>query len=178
MAMDSTTNPMMRSAPKPWWKEPWPWIVIGLPGSMVVIGFALLGIAIRNGDDVVNPHPYERGLAVGGVILKAREARAMHLQGNLRDEDGVLTLRVVPAVQDATVSLHLEHPFRASLDVDATMRRIGPGTYEAKVPLQAVQYSAQVQTANWSMSGRWQPGSTGLLQPGESQPTGVAPLDQ
>ncbi len=178
MATNFPTNPVPQSPAKPWWKEPWPWIVIGLPGSMVVIGFTLLGVAIKNGDDVVNAHPYERGLAVGQVIMKAREARAMHLQGSLSASGDALVLRLAPAVQDASVDLHLEHPFRASLDVDETMRRVAPGVYEAKAPVQAVQYSAQVQTGTWSISGRWEPGSKGLLQPGESQPPGVAPLDE
>ena len=183
MAMNSATNPAainsaMPTRAKPWWKEPWPWIVIALPGSMVVIGFLLLGIAVKHGDDVVNAHPYERGLAVGQVIMKAREARAMHLQGNLSAKDGVITLRLPDAVNDATIELHLEHPFRARFDINTVLHRVAPGIYEAKAPLQDVQYQAQVQTGTWSLSGRWQPSGKGLLQPGESELPGVAPLDQ
>ena len=38
---------------KPWYREPWPWIIIGLLGTVIVASFITLWIAISNPDGLV-----------------------------------------------------------------------------------------------------------------------------
>ena len=38
---------------RPWHREPWPWVIIGLLGSVVVAGVVTLWIAIANPDYLV-----------------------------------------------------------------------------------------------------------------------------
>lgn len=38
---------------KPWYREPWPWIIIGLLGSVMVASGVTLWIAIANPDALV-----------------------------------------------------------------------------------------------------------------------------
>lgn len=144
----------------------------------MVISFGLLSIALHNSDDIVVQHPYQAGLEVGNVVEKARRAVAMHLWGRISATDGVVTLTLNPAPDEASVALHLEHPFDSSKDIAATLRRSAPGVYTARLPLVAVQYAAHVQTSAWSLSGRWKPGTQADLMPGVSQATGNAPQDE
>ena len=44
---------MTSTQTKPWYKEPWPWAVIGLTGSAVVASLITLAIAIKNPDALV-----------------------------------------------------------------------------------------------------------------------------
>lgn len=38
---------------RPWYKEPWPWIIISIPAAAVVMGFITLYLAITNPDYLV-----------------------------------------------------------------------------------------------------------------------------
>jgi hypothetical protein len=38
---------------RPWYREPWPWIIIGLLGTVIVASFITLWIAASNPDGLV-----------------------------------------------------------------------------------------------------------------------------
>lgn len=45
---------------RPWYREPWPWIIIGLLGSVIIASFITLWIAVSNPDAmVVNEAQYQ-----------------------------------------------------------------------------------------------------------------------
>ena len=35
---------------RPWYKEPWPWVAIAIPGAAVIMGITTLILAINNPD--------------------------------------------------------------------------------------------------------------------------------
>ena len=35
---------------KPWYREPWPWVAIAIPGAAVIMGITTLILAINNPD--------------------------------------------------------------------------------------------------------------------------------
>ena len=169
----------MSSSPAvpPWWRQPWPWALIALPGTMVVIGFALLAVAMHGRDSLVTAHPYERGLRVGSSIEQARKASALGLRADVSLRSGLLTVRVRPAPDDALLHLHLLDPVRRGGDLDLVLQRSAPGVYQATAVLDPVVYSAQLQGRDWSLSGHWRRDTTGTLWPGIGEPSGDAPQD-
>lgn len=169
---------MYAMSARPWWKEPWPWMLIALPGSMVVISFWLLGVALHHSDSTVTAHPYEQGLRVGDVIRKARTAQAMHLWAHIDAQGDELTLRLNPPTDLTQLRLHLGHPFVAAHDRDVVLQRVAPGVYRGHVALDPVVYDVQAQSDTWSLSGRWKAGDNGTLWPGVSLPPGAAPQDE
>ena len=38
---------------RPWYKEPWPWVIISIPAAAVIMGFVTLYLAITNPDYLV-----------------------------------------------------------------------------------------------------------------------------
>lgn len=38
---------------KPWYREPWPWVAIGIPAVAVIMGFTTLYLALANPDYLV-----------------------------------------------------------------------------------------------------------------------------
>lgn len=48
------TDPRLNRPPsKPWYREPWPWVAIGIPAAAVVMGFVTLYLALANPDYLV-----------------------------------------------------------------------------------------------------------------------------
>jgi hypothetical protein len=38
---------------RPWYKEPWPWVIIAIPASAVIMGFITFYLAVTNPDYLV-----------------------------------------------------------------------------------------------------------------------------
>ncbi len=38
---------------KPWYKEPWPWVAIAIPGAAVIMGIITFYLAVKNPDYIV-----------------------------------------------------------------------------------------------------------------------------
>ena len=43
----------MSTQQKPWYKEPWPWVAIAIPGLAVIMGITTLVLALKNPDPVI-----------------------------------------------------------------------------------------------------------------------------
>ena len=55
------SNTLVGGSSKPWYREPWPWIIIGLLGATILASLATLWIAISNPDHaVVDDAEYDR----------------------------------------------------------------------------------------------------------------------
>ena len=44
--------------PKPWYKEPWPWLLMSGPAIVVVAAFVTLWLAASNSSDLVSDDYY------------------------------------------------------------------------------------------------------------------------
>lgn len=42
-----------KNSQRPWYKEPWPWVAIAIPGLAVIMGITTLVLAISNPDPVI-----------------------------------------------------------------------------------------------------------------------------
>ena len=56
----------MQTAVKPWYREPWPWILMAGPAIVVVAGIATAVIAIRTSDPLVAD--YDARFHVGAQV--------------------------------------------------------------------------------------------------------------
>ncbi len=50
--------------PKPWYKEFWPWFIIGLLGSVVLASLVTVVIAFRYADEPISGNYRKQGLAI------------------------------------------------------------------------------------------------------------------
>lgn len=46
-------NPEETPVIKPWYREPWPWVAIGIPAAAVIMGLTTLYLALANPDYLV-----------------------------------------------------------------------------------------------------------------------------
>jgi hypothetical protein len=50
---------------KPWYRYPWPWVAIAIPGAAVIMGFITLYLALSNPDYVVVEDQEYRDISAG-----------------------------------------------------------------------------------------------------------------
>jgi len=137
--MDTFAHPL--TPRKPWYREPWPWILMTGPTVVVIAGIFTAWIAYTHGDPVISDDYYRRGLAAQQTLASSDHARALRLQASFRltAEDTVSV--VLNSNQNdfrapSAIRLTLSHPTRAGLDQTQTLLREGDA-YRGRLHLPA-----------------------------------------
>lgn len=71
------------TAERPWFKQPFVWMVIGIPLSSVIVGMIMLWLSIVSFDGMVADDYYKRGLQINRVLDRERAALHADLDGTL-----------------------------------------------------------------------------------------------
>lgn len=66
-----------QSAPAPWWKFGYVWLVIAGPAVVVVAGFATLWLALANPETLVAEDYYRQGIEINKTLAAEREKSLM-----------------------------------------------------------------------------------------------------
>ena len=113
----------LRRAPaqQPWYREPWPWILMAGPVAVIVAGAVTGWLALRSYDGLIADDYYKQGLQVNQVLARARAAAERGIAGELKlipGSDGVFALDLVSArgALPQSIQVALSHPTRAGLD--------------------------------------------------------------
>jgi hypothetical protein len=118
---------------KPWYRQFWPWLLISLPGSVVVAGFITLYIANKYSDDLVANQPYKVGLAINRQLEKKQIAEQRGIQASFQflgtGAERRVEVRISGLNEDETLNLSLSHPLEADLDFDVRLQYGGAGLY-------------------------------------------------
>ena len=135
---------------KPWYREPWPWILMAPPAAAVLAGIATVWIAAATSDGLVAEDYYSQGLALNKVIAREERARALGISAGLEVSDGRIRVRLRGAAPEA-LFVHLAHRTRAGFDQRLRLARAGDA-YEAEmVPLAPGGWRAFIEDPQ----GRW-----------------------
>jgi hypothetical protein len=113
----------------PWFKQPWPWIVMTPPAVAVVAGVATWWIAASGADGLVAEDYYRQGLAVNRDLAREAHARALGIRAEVELGDARLRVRLEGAAPEA-LFVHLAHRTRAGFDQRLRLAHVG-GAYEA-----------------------------------------------
>lgn len=121
---------------KPWYKQFWPWFVLAIPGSAVVMGVALVYVASQNQVSIVKEDWYKDGLAINQRIDKQLKAKELGLTATIQlsRETGALTVRIpqLDNEKETTLQLNLVHPTLAEGDETLHLTRTPDGSFWAK----------------------------------------------
>ncbi|MDR1999930.1 MAG: FixH family protein [Zoogloeaceae bacterium] len=106
---------------KPWYKEPWPWILMAGPFIVVIAACVTAWIAFTTSDPLVTDDYYKKGLAVGQTLAQSRLAAELGIEARLRLTEERIEVGISSAGDGrtpppASLKLTLSHPTRAGLD--------------------------------------------------------------
>jgi hypothetical protein len=114
---------------RPWYKEPWPWIVMAPPAAAVLAGIATIWIAVASADGLVAEDYYKQGLGINKVIAREVRASELGISAALEVDGGRIRVRLEGAAPQA-LFVHLAHRTRAGFDQRLRLAPVG-GAYEA-----------------------------------------------
>jgi hypothetical protein len=145
---------MMPRPTTPWYREPWPWLLMLGPGTVIVAGVFTSMIAFGGADGLVAEDYYKQGLAINRVLARERRATALGIAGSATAEDHRILVSIHSrAPLPKVLNLRLVHPSRAGLDRLVLLRETSPGNYAAEVDMPAVRWNVSVEGADWRING-------------------------
>lgn len=86
----------MRSAEQPviWYREPWPWILMGIPMVSVILGVVMLWLATTTNNSMVVDDYYRKGKAIDVDVSRDHVASEMGLSATVFLADKAATVKV------------------------------------------------------------------------------------
>ena len=149
--------------PIPWYREPWPWLLMAGPAIVVVAGFVTLAFAIQSSDGLVADDYYKQGKAINMTLTRDAQARALGYRAQLAlSASGQVALKFDDAFPSASaLKLTLHHPTRAGFDREILLRRGADNSYTAAMPpIDASRWSMTLedQAHTWRLTGDWNAG--------------------
>jgi len=121
---------------KPWFREPWFWLLFTPPTVAVVAGTITMVIAFKTFDGVVSDDYYKQGLAINQSIERDARARDLALVAQVQfnpsgDQVRVTLTGTIP--EDQPLMLRLVRAARSGDDQDISLSRIAPGLYAGRL---------------------------------------------
>ncbi|QEL64299.1 hypothetical protein OTERR_08230 [Oryzomicrobium terrae] len=156
----------LRTSGKPWFREPWPWLLMAGPLLVIVAGVITVWLAIKSDDGLVADDYYKRGLAVNQDIGRDRRAGELGLNAEVAFSEDRLRLHVRLAqraneVLPPSINLTLVHPTRRGQDQLVPLTLESKGTYvgslqEAIAPASGKRHlTLEDPEASWRLVGEW-----------------------
>ncbi|WP_047248945.1 FixH family protein [Chromobacterium subtsugae] len=168
--MQHTAHP-----PRPWYREPWPWILFGIPLVSIIVGIGFLAAAIKSDDGLVTDDYYKKGKAINMELRRDKAAARMGLTAQLMLGSDGRSLRLVTSSKAPlpdTIALSMIHPAQDDYDLSAEMTLAGPNLYQGilpKTPVTANHWYIQLEdhAKTWRIQGEWKPGEGPMVQLGQ-----------
>jgi hypothetical protein len=165
--MDTIATTKVRKAPaRPWYREPWPWILMSGPVIVIVAGVGTAIVAFSGADGLVADDYYKQGLAINRTLAREDAARGRGISGELRIDAGIVRVSLASsqALPDR-LTLTFAHPARASSDRVVHLARRVDGGYEAPLTeLGPGRWRAIVETPEWRIAALIDPRQPGAAQ--------------
>lgn len=134
-------NMTATSPAKPWYTEPWPWILMAGPVIVIVAAFYTLWLATSTSDGLVTDDYYKKGLAVSETLAQNQRASELGLKAAVAFSEDVVRVSLTSRMggegsAPAKLRFTLSHPTRAGVDQSEIMERQG-NAYVGKLNLPA-----------------------------------------
>ncbi|MDK9703305.1 MAG: FixH family protein [Sulfuritalea sp.] len=171
----------MHTAARPWYREPWPWILAAGPFIVVIAAFYTAWLAVKSNDGLVTDDYYRKGLAANQTMARSDQAVKLGLVAGVRIAEGTLSVRLRASdnqfVMPPTLAVTISHPTRAGLDQSRVLVRSGE-LYSGEVRLPAAGHwlvLLEDERKAWRLMGNVVLPANGETLIGSPAATGSAP---
>ncbi|MDR0770244.1 MAG: FixH family protein [Burkholderiales bacterium] len=148
---------MEEKAIKPWYREPWPWIIIGSLSTVVLACFVTLGLAIWSYDGLVVDDYYKKGLLINQTLEREERSAVLGLGALLTVQpDDTVQVALTSTVETFTpppfLQLQVVHPRYPDQDRKVTLSHAEDGVYNGHlVPLTAGYWKFVMEGDDWRL---------------------------
>ncbi|GGC88776.1 FixH family protein [Halopseudomonas salina] len=122
----------------PWYKQFWPWFLIGILVFAVVIGLGLLFISIAYQDSMVRDNYYKEGRAINMHLGRDKMASDLDLAASFTIDEMTgevsLTLTGDLPSQPSALQFDLISPSHADRDRVIVLNRVAENAYAGQMP--------------------------------------------
>lgn len=167
---------------RPWYREPWPWILAAGPFIVVIAAFYTAWLAVKSNDGLVTDDYYKKGLSANQTIARSEQAARMGLVAGVRVTSDTLSVRLQASdksfVMPPTLVVTISHPTRAGLDQSRVLVRQGE-LYSGEVRLPAAGHwlvLLEDERKVWRLMGNVILPANGETLIGSSVSPGAAPV--
>ncbi len=152
---------------RPWYREPWPWILMIAPGAAVIAGAATLWIAVATSDGLVAEDYYRQGLAINKVLAREHQAQDLGIVGRAEASTDELRVRLEGrAGAPPALFAQLAHATRSGHDMKLRLAPQADGAFVTALPgaLPAGRWRVSIEDpqAAWRITGVWN-GAAGVF---------------
>lgn len=146
---------------KPWYSEPWVWLVIALPLTAVIGGGVTLWLAVSTSDGLVIDDYYQRGKEINLDLARDKAALRRGVSAEMTLNAAANAVAVHLADMQGgwpnRIRLALLHPTRAGHDVVIDLLHAGSGNFHGSLPAPASgHWYVQLEADDWRLSGTLQ----------------------
>ena len=143
---------------RPWYREPWVWLMIAFPLSAVIGGAITIYLAVVTSDGLVVDDYYKRGKAINRVLARDEAAARYQLRASididLRDNRVQLLLESAVAELPETLTFSLLHSTRPGHDQVIILQHAGEGVYYGAIDeLTRSKWYLQLEADDWRLLG-------------------------
>lgn len=149
--------------PTPWYRQFWPWGLIAIPLSAVIMGIVMITLATMTADGLMADDYYKQGLAINRVLERDRKAVELGIKKALMRFDlqrGSIHIQLQSGKRDEwedSLKLQMLHPLQAQKDIHVSLQHDGVGGYTGKVAgLSLGKWHVLVESEGqgWRLTGR------------------------
>ena len=172
-----------RAVQKPWYREPWPWLLMSGPAIVVVAGFITLYLAVVGQDGMVVDDYYKKGKAINLALHRDDVARQAGLSATVKldqvqDRVTVQVKRSDGADIKDALTLSLVHATRSGFDsvINLDLNEAG---HTGRLPtLRSGKWNVLLEDKNkrWRLQQQVSVGTAALAPVTLRPPNAVSPL--
>ncbi|WP_445011482.1 FixH family protein [Vreelandella stevensii] len=146
---------------QPWYKQFWPWFLLALLSSSIVVSTTFAVLSVKTADGmVVQEDYYEHGKAINMILAKQERANELGLSAELRIDPltSDIVLDLTGDDRPETLYLTLIFPTQDDRDQEFVLEHVREGRYITQGPDNLryrwyIQLQPQQTDADWRLIG-------------------------
>ncbi|WP_186407061.1 FixH family protein [Candidatus Accumulibacter aalborgensis] len=162
----NTVNPRTLksySASQPWYRQPWPWLLMLGPATAIVAGLFTAYLAVVTNDGLVEDDYYKQGLTVNQRTERDHRAAELGIEAEfVLGADGGRIRVLLRSHQGVhlpeALALRIAHPTRPGFDQNVLLHLESAGVYTGSlVPLPPGRWHTTLEDdkQQWRLVGDW-----------------------